>query len=46
MADLHIVHTDMKPENMVIKNENIDDIKLIDFGSAIDMDDGHRPTYI
>lgn len=35
MHEMHIVHTDMKPENMVIRNNDVSDIRLIDFGSAI-----------
>ncbi|CAL5978408.1 Kinase [Hexamita inflata] len=46
MQKLKIVHTDMKPENMVLNKTDISDIKLIDFGSGVLMDQPSRPTYI
>ena len=46
LEQLHIVHTDMKPENMVLNKNDLTNIKLIDFGSGVQMDSGCRPTYI
>ena len=43
---MHIVHTDMKPENMVLMKDDLEHIKLIDFGSGVLMEEGTRPTYI
>lgn len=41
-----VIHTDMKPENMVLNRAAPLDVKLIDFGSAILTNEGARPTYI
>ncbi|KAI9252626.1 kinase-like domain-containing protein [Sporodiniella umbellata] len=36
LKQLHIVHTDLKPDNILLKSaEDLHDVKLIDYGSAI-----------
>ena len=41
-----IIHTDMKPENMVMMRDDLSTLKLIDYGSGILTEEGSRPTYI
>jgi len=42
LHDNNIVHRDLKPENIIITEDNIP--KLIDFGFAEDVSDGHKIT--
>ncbi|RCH96806.1 hypothetical protein CU097_013212 [Rhizopus azygosporus] len=43
LADLHIIHTDLKPDNILLKSpDDLHDVKLIDYGSACLETD--RPT--
>ncbi|CAO3650674.1 unnamed protein product [Mucor hiemalis] len=36
LKDMHIIHTDLKPDNILMKSiDNIHDVKLIDYGSAL-----------
>jgi len=37
MAKLRIVHRDIKPENIII-SENLESIKIVDFGLATNID--------
>ncbi|XP_072180959.1 twitchin-like [Diadema setosum] len=38
MHDRHIVHLDLKPENVMLRTRTSDDIKVIDFGLARQLD--------
>jgi len=38
LNDMNILHRDIKPENFVYKSESNDDLKLLDFGIAMEVD--------
>lgn len=46
MKDLNIVHTDLKPENMVINGVDPLYMKLIDYGSAEKVRSSGMPMYV
>ena len=35
MPSVNIIHCDLKPENIMLKNEGKTGVKIIDFGSAV-----------
>ena len=39
---MNIVHLDIKPENIVLKNKDQMDIKLVDFGLAMKIEPGQE----
>lgn len=43
LKSLKIVHTDLKPENIVFCDSFLDNIKLVDFGQAISMEKFQQP---
>ena len=43
LKTLKIIHTDLKPENIVLTNSFTDDVKIIDFGQAVLINQFRQP---
>lgn len=43
-SNLGIIHRDIKPDNIICKNNNLDELYLIDFGIGYDVDKGEDLT--
>mmetsp|Transcript_6511 Transcript_6511/g.10462 ORF Transcript_6511/g.10462 Transcript_6511/m.10462 type:complete len:95 (+) Transcript_6511:316-600(+) len=38
-----IIHRDIKPENVLLDSKHNNNLKIIDFQSAVQIESGHRP---
>ena len=45
LHDRHIVHMDIKPENIMCTQREGTTIKIVDFGTALLLSPGHRVLY-
>ena len=46
LHDRHIVHMDIKPENIMCTEREGTTVKIVDFGTALLLSPGHRVTKI